>query len=84
MQEHLFSHLPDICGFACIVCRKAEKRKGNLIRHLMIAHSSEVLAMLGVGDLKMYQENFNSNSDEQLNLRSADLERAKQFLIVLL
>ena len=70
MQEHLFSHFPDICGFACIVCRKTEKRKmHNLMKHLETAHSTDVLEMLGVGVMKMYEENFSSNSDEQVNLR---------------
>ena len=69
MKEHLFSHFPDICGFACIVCRKTEKRKQNLIRHLKTAHSIDVLEMLGVGNLEMYEEQFSSNSDEQVNLR---------------
>ena len=69
MKEHLFSHFPDICGFACIVCRKTEKRKQNLIRHLKTAHPIDVLEMLGLGDLEMYEEQFSSNSDEQINLR---------------
>ena len=69
MQEHLFSHFPDICGFACIVCRKTEKRKKNLMRHLEIAHSTDVLEMLGVGNLMVYEDHFSSNSDEQVNLR---------------
>ena len=69
MQEHLFSHFPDICGFACIVCRKTEKRMKNLIKHLETAHSTEVLDMLGVGNLELYETQFCSNSDEQLNLR---------------
>ena len=71
MKEHLFSHFPDICGFACIVCRKTEKRKQNLIRHLKTAHPIDVLEMLGLGDLEMYEEQFSSNSDEQINLRFA-------------
>ena len=69
MQEHLFSHFPDICGFACIVCRKTEKRKKNLMKHLQVAHPIEVLEMLGVGNLTMYEKNFSSDSDEQINLR---------------
>ena len=69
MQEHLFSHFPDICGFACIVCRKTEKRKKNLMKHLESAHSTEVLDMLGVGNLELYETQFSSNSDEQVNLR---------------
>ena len=69
MKEHLFSHFPDICGFACIVCRKTEKRKQNLSRHLKTAHSIDVLEMLGVGNIEMYEEQFSSNSDEQVNLR---------------
>ena len=69
MQEHLFAHFPDICGFACIVCRKTEKRKKNLMKHLETAHSLDVLEMLGVGDLTVYESEFNSNSDEQINLR---------------
>ena len=69
MEEHLFSHFPDICGFACIVCRKTEKRKKNLIKHLEVAHEPAMLEMLGITDLQMYEKDFSSNSDEQINLR---------------
>lgn len=41
----------------------------NLMKHLETAHSTDVLEMLGVGVMKMYEENFSSNSDEQVNLR---------------
>jgi len=70
MLEHLFSHFPDICGFACIVCRKTEKRKKNLMRHLEAAHSKQWLQLLGISDLQLYEEQFSSNSDEQTNLRA--------------
>ena len=75
MMEHLFTHFPDICGFACIVCRKTEKRKKNLMAHLETAHSQDILEMLGVSNLALYEEHFSSNSDEQINLRFVNLRR---------
>ena len=69
MQEHLFTHFPDICGFACIVCRKTEKRKKNLMKHLETAHARDFLELLGIGNLEVYASQFSSNSDEQINLR---------------
>ena len=43
IPEHLFSHFPDICGFSCPVCRKPEKRRKELVRHMEASHSAEIL-----------------------------------------
>ena len=62
-------HFLHISGFACIVCRKPEKSKEDLMKHLNTSHSRDILEMLGVGSLEVYEEQFSTNSDEQINLR---------------
>ena len=69
MREHLHSHFPDICGFACPVCRKTEKRKQNLMNHMEQSHADEVLVLFGIEYIKQYEVIFDTNSDEQVDLR---------------
>jgi len=71
-EVDLVTHFPDICGFACIVCRKTEKSKKHLIKHLETAHSKDILEMLGVSNLELYEQHFSTNSDEQINLRAEE------------
>ena len=69
MREHMFSHYPDICGMACPVCRKPEKRKQGLMEHIERTHSPEVLVLFGIEYVKQYEVKFNTNSEEQVKLR---------------
>ena len=69
MREHMFRHFPDICGFACPVCRKTAKRRKDLVEHMMNVHSTQVLTLYGIKDMKEYAEKFDSNSEEQIGLR---------------
>ena len=69
MREHMFVHFPDICGFACLVCRKPEKRKANLMEHIERTHVPEVLVLFGIEYIKQYEVRFETNSDEQMHLR---------------
>ena len=69
MREHMFSHYPDICGMACLVCRKPEKRKQGLMEHIERTHSPEVLVLFGIEYVKQYEVKFNTNSEEQVKLR---------------
>ena len=71
MREHMFSHYPDICGMACPICRKPEKRKGGLMEHMEKTHSPEVLVLFGIEYIKQYEVKFDTNSEEQINLRFA-------------
>jgi hypothetical protein len=61
-------HFPDICGLACPVCRKTEKRIANLMRHIE-SHPPEVLVLFGIEYIKQYEVKFDSNSEEQISLR---------------
>ena len=69
MREHMFSHYPDICGMACPVCRKPEKRKQGLMEHIERTHSPEVLVLFGIEYVKQYEVKFDTNSEEQVKLR---------------
>ena len=69
MREHMFSHYPDICGMACPICRKPEKRKVGLMEHMEKTHSPEVLVLFGIEYIKQYDVKFDTNSEEQINLR---------------
>ena len=65
----MFSHYPDICGMACPICRKPEKRKQGLMEHIERTHSPEVLVLFGIEYVKQYEVKFNTNSEEQVKLR---------------
>ena len=69
MREHMFSHYPDICGMACPICRKPEKRKQGLMEHIERTHSPEVLVLFGIEYVKQYEVKFDTNSEEQVKLR---------------
>ena len=69
IREHLFKHYPDVCGFACPVCRKPVKRKRELILHMERTHTPECLKLFGVEYMKQYEVGFDTNSEEQVNLR---------------
>ncbi len=69
IREHLFKHYPDVCGFACPVCRKPVKRKRELILHMERTHTPECLKLFGVEYMKQYEVGFDTNSVEQVNLR---------------
>ena len=69
IREHLYKHYPDVCGFACPVCRKALKRKRELILHMERTHTAECLKLFGVEYMKQYEVAFDTNSEEQVNLR---------------
>ena len=69
IPEHLFTHFPDITGCACPVCRRPEKRKSLLIKHMEESHNKEVLVIMGVPDLGQYVRQFSSFSEEQKALR---------------
>ena len=69
IREHLFKHYPDVCGFACPVCRKPVKRKRELILHMERTHTPECLKLFGVEYMKQYEVAFDTNSEEQVNLR---------------
>ena len=69
LPEHLFTHFPDICGCACPVCRKPEKRKSLLLKHMEDCHTKEVLIIMGVTDIRVYDQMFSSFSEEQKALR---------------
>ena len=77
IPEHLFSHLPDITGCACPVCRRPEKRKSLLMKHLEESHTKEVLIIMGVPDISLYDQQFSSFSEEQKALRKENYIRAK-------
>ena len=65
----MFSHYPDICGMACPICRKPEKRKQGLMEHIERTHSPEVLVLFGIEYVKQYEVKFDTNSEEQVKLR---------------
>ena len=69
IREHLFKHYPDVCGFACPVCRKPVKRKRELILHMERTHTPECLKLFGVEYMKQYEVGFDTSSEEQVNLR---------------
>jgi hypothetical protein len=69
MKEHIFKHYPDVCGFACPVCRKTTKRLRGLVLHMERGHAPEVLAKHGIEFMKAYEVQFDTNSDEQMKLR---------------
>ena len=69
LPEHLFTHFPDICGCACPVCRRPEKRKSLLIKHMEECHTKEVLIIMGVPNISVYEKQFSSFSEEQKALR---------------
>ena len=77
IPEHLFSHLPDITGCACPVCRRPEKRKSLLMKHLEECHTKEVLTIMGVPDISLYDQQFSSFSEEQKALRKENYIRSK-------
>merc|ERR1712130_328050 len=72
IREHLYKHYPDVCGFACPVCRKPVKRKRELILHMERTHTPECLKLFGVEYMKQYEVGFDTNSEEQVNLRSEE------------
>ena len=69
MVEHLFSHFPDICGYTCPVCRKPSTRKNRLMEHMEKNHTSEMLILFGIETLEQYAARFDSDSEEQEELR---------------
>ena len=75
MREHMFSHYPDICGMACPICRKPEKRKQGLMEHIERTHSPEVLVLFGIEYVKQYEVKFDTNSEEQVKLRCESVLR---------
>ena len=77
LPEHLFIHLPDITGCACPVCRRPEKRKSLLMKHMEESHTKEVLIISGVPDLRLFEQQFSSFSEEQKALRRENYVRAK-------
>ena len=77
IPEHLFSHFPDITGCACPVCRRPEKRKSLLLKHMEESHTKEVLIIMGVPDIRLYDQQFSSFSEEQKALRRENYIRAK-------
>ena len=77
IPEHLFCHLPDITGCACPVCRRPEKRKSLLVKHLEECHTKEVLSIMGLPDISLYEQQFSSFSEEQKALRKENYVRSK-------
>ena len=77
IPEHLFIHLPDITGCACPVCRRPEKRKSLLVKHMEESHTKEVLIIMGVQDIRQYDQHFSSFSEEQKALRKENYIRSK-------
>ena len=72
MKEHLFKHFPDLCGIACPVCRKTWKRKRDLILHMERIHAADVLMAHGIEYMKQYEVAFDTNSEEQVRLRTEE------------
>ena len=75
--KHLYTHYPDICGFACLVCRKPEMSLESLLKHLKNFHEQDVLNKCCLFDLKHYENNFSCFSEEQQSLRGEELCRVR-------